>query len=58
MADDPEPNPGLPVCHPDGNQDGPAALQNNTHIEHKYESLNSRSKSSSANAANAELTLR
>ena len=56
VTDDSEPNPGSAARHPDGNQDGPAALQNDAHVEHEYESLNSRSES--ANAANAELTVR
>ena len=57
VSDDPVPPADSSGRHPHGNQDGPAALQNDAHIEHEYESLNSRSQSSSANAANAELTL-
>ena len=57
VTDASDPEPGLGTRHPEGNQDGPAALQNDVHVEHEYKSLNSRSESSAANAANAELTV-
>ena len=41
-----------------GNQDGPAALHNDAHVEHEYESLSSRDENSAANFANANLTRR
>ena len=41
-----------------GNQDGPAALQNDAYVEHEYESLNTRDENSAANVANATLTRR
>ena len=57
VSENAEPSTDSAARHPHGNQGGPAALQNDAHVEHEYESLNSRSESTSANTANAELTV-
>ena len=57
---DEDSDPAQPGPHQEcpGNLDGPAALQNDAHVEHEYEALNTRRDNNASAHANAELTTR
>ena len=57
---DEDSDPGQPGPHHEcpGNLDGPAALQNDAHVEQEYKALNTRRDNNVSSHANAELTAR